>query len=85
MLSQSNALLSEKLYWLPSRSISLTKREEEILFKICQGLSIQEISKELFISKCTVITHKKNLFKKFGVNNVVKLVLAAIRTKKVLI
>ena len=47
----------------------LTKRENEILDLICQGLNNRQISKELFISDQTVGVHKKNIMKKLDVNS----------------
>ena len=57
----------------------ITKREEEVLQLICRGMSMQEIGKQLYVSESTIITHKKNLFKKFGVNKVVLLAVLAIK------
>ncbi len=47
----------------------LTKREMEIIDCILNGLSNEQIGKQLFISRNTVETHLKNIFKKTGVNN----------------
>lgn len=61
--------------------IHITKREHEILQYICQGYSMHEIGQQLYVAESTVISHKKNLFRKFEVNNVVKLAVEAIRFK----
>jgi len=42
----------------------LTKREMEILKLIALGLESKEIAQELFISKHTVDTHRKNIYRK---------------------
>jgi len=55
----------------------LTKREKEILELIASEATTDEISKQLFISKNTVETHRKNLISKFQVRNSVGLVKAA--------
>jgi len=47
-----------------SKSANLSKREKEILLKICEGLSNQEIAETLFISKRTVDKHRANLLGK---------------------
>jgi|GEM_PF-7095198 len=52
---------------------SLTKREREALYFICQGLSMKEVAVEMYVSPSTVISHKRNLFEKFGVKNLVRL------------
>lgn len=55
----------------------LTKKEKEVLERVCSGLSNKGIAQELLISEQTVKTHCYNLFKKFNVQNRVNLVLAA--------
>ncbi len=54
---------------------SLTKRELEILQLVAEGLSNEEISKKIYISKKTVKTHLTNIFDKLNVNNRFKAVL----------
>jgi len=51
----------------------LTKREKEVLVLIGEGLKTSEISEKLFISTNTVDTHRKNLYSKAGVKNIVEL------------
>lgn len=64
-----------------SKSANLSKREKEILFKICEGLSNQEIAETLFISKRTVDKHRANLLSKTNSKNTASLILFAIRNK----
>lgn len=64
-----------------SKSANLSKREREILLKICEGLSNQEIAETLFISKRTVDKHRANLLGKTGSKNTASLILFAIRNK----
>lgn len=64
-----------------SKSANLSKREKEILFKICEGLSNQEIAESLFISKRTVDKHRANLLGKTNSKNTASLILFAIRNK----
>jgi DNA-binding NarL/FixJ family response regulator len=64
-----------------SKSANLSKRETEILFKICEGLSNQEIAENLFISKRTVDKHRANLLGKTNSKNTASLILFAIRNK----
>ncbi len=64
-----------------SKMANLSRRESEILLKICEGLSNQEIAEELFISKRTVDKHRANLLSKTGSKNTASLILFAIRNK----
>jgi DNA-binding CsgD family transcriptional regulator len=41
-----------------------TKREKEIIIEMAEGLTSDEISSKLFISKNTVDTHRKNIYRK---------------------
>lgn len=52
----------------------LSEREKEIVLKFSQGLSSEEVGKELFISPNTVRTHRKNILKKTGAKNSLQLV-----------
>lgn len=56
-----------------------SRRELEVLDKICQGLTAKEIGTELFISPGTVETHKRNLILKFDARNAVDLAVRAVR------
>jgi len=63
------------------KSAVLSKREKEILLKICEGFSNQEIAESLFISKRTVDKHRANLLGKTNSKNTASLILYAIRNK----
>ncbi len=63
------------------KSSSLSKREKEILLKICEGLSNHEIANALFISKRTVDKHRANLLAKTGSKNTASLILYAIKNR----
>jgi DNA-binding NarL/FixJ family response regulator len=64
-----------------SKTANLSKREKEVLYKICEGLSNQEIADTLFISKRTVDKHRANLLGKTNSKNTASLILFAIRNK----
>lgn len=64
-----------------SKAANLSKREREILAKICEGLSNQEIADALFISKRTVDKHRANLLGKTNSKNTASLILFAIKNK----
>jgi DNA-binding NarL/FixJ family response regulator len=63
------------------KAANLSKREKEILVKICEGLSNQQIADALFISKRTVDKHRANLLGKTNSKNTASLILYAIRNK----
>lgn len=49
--------------------VRLTRAETEILKDIAQGMTTKEIAEKRFSSFHTVNTHRKNIFRKLGVNN----------------
>jgi DNA-binding NarL/FixJ family response regulator len=49
------------------KKLGLTQREHEVLTKMAEGLSNQEIANALFLSESTVKTHVSNLFFKLDV------------------
>jgi DNA-binding NarL/FixJ family response regulator len=63
----------------PNKYETLSERELEVLVKICNGLTNNEIAEQLFISPKTVEVHKSNIFKKTGVRNSAQLVIYAIK------
>lgn len=52
-----------------NNTISITRRETQILNLIAFEFTIQEIAKRLFISHHTVVTHRKNLMCKLNAKN----------------
>ncbi|NOT77277.1 MAG: winged helix-turn-helix transcriptional regulator [Cyclobacteriaceae bacterium] len=48
--------------------LSISKREQEVLELISQGLSNQEIADKLFVSVSTIKSHLSNLFQKLDVS-----------------
>jgi len=57
----------------------LTSREQEVLEKLAQGLTNEEIADELVISKHTVARHRENIMHKLNLHNRSELVKYAIR------
>jgi DNA-binding CsgD family transcriptional regulator len=47
----------------------LTKRENEIVMKMCRGLKYEDIAKELFVSLSTVKKHTYHIYRKLGISN----------------
>ncbi|WP_394994032.1 response regulator transcription factor [Emticicia sp.] len=61
--------------------MTLTKREQEILELIANELTTEQIAKNLHISIPTVESHRRNMFRKMGVQSVVGLVKEALKNK----
>ena len=59
----------------------LTKREKEVLHLIVEELTTKEIADRLFVSMCTVETHRLHLINKLGVKNTAGLVREAIHLR----
>lgn len=59
--------------------LKISSREIEIITLVAEGLSNKEVADKLFLSTHTVITHRKNIMNKLGVNNTAGLVLFAVR------
>jgi DNA-binding NarL/FixJ family response regulator len=57
----------------------LTYSEMEVVRLISEGLTTKEIAARKFISFHTVITHRKNIFRKLGVSSVSELIMYAIK------
>ena len=62
-----------------SQQKEISKRESEVLYNICKGLSNQEISDLLNISKRTVDKHRENILLKTQSKNTAELVVFAVR------
>lgn len=57
----------------------LTNSEIEIVRLISEGLTTKEIAAQRFISFHTVISHRKNIFRKLGVTSISELIMYAIK------
>ncbi len=64
----SNTLIKDRLE--PHNDVRLTPSEIEVLKLIARGKSVKEIAAERNSSVHTIITHKKNIFRKIEVNNI---------------
>lgn len=85
-VSEGDYFFSQELLQLTSSATNrnnqhddLSEREREILVKICDGASNQEIAEQLFISKRTVEKHRANIMLKTSCNNTASLVIFAIK------
>jgi len=79
IISLIRRVISEKFNQKPRiKSDELSSREITIVKLIAQGLTNQEIADELFLSKHTVITHRKNITNKLNIKTVSGLTVYAI-------
>lgn len=62
-------------------SNNLTPTETDIL--IAKGMTVKEIASERISSIHTIVTHKKNIFRKLGINNVYEATKYALRARLV--
>mgnify|MGYP006306447193 FL=1 len=60
------------------KSDLLSERETEVLKQVARGFTNQQIAERLFISKHTVISHRKNITSKLGIKTVSGLTVYAV-------
>ena len=74
-------ILLEKGEWKKGvqENTSLTAAEIEIVRLIAEGMTTKEIASRKNVSFHTIMTHRKNIFRKARVNNASELVMFAIR------
>jgi DNA-binding NarL/FixJ family response regulator len=56
----------------------LSRREQEVLYLVAEGLTTTQIADQLFTSKRTVETHRQNMLEKTGCKNTAALISYAI-------
>jgi DNA-binding NarL/FixJ family response regulator len=66
--------------WSGEETGQLTNSEMEIVRLIADGLTTKDIALRKYISIHTVITHRKNIFRKLGVSSVSELIMYAIKS-----
>lgn len=62
---------------VPVEGPMISRREQEIIYHISQGYTSRRIAYELNISEYTVNTHRKNIMRKTGTNNLVDMLIYA--------
>jgi DNA-binding NarL/FixJ family response regulator len=80
------SVMTRDMQHKPAREHKLphfTRREEDVLRLLCQGMSNQKIGEALNISDRTVERHKTNLLEKTETENTLNLVIFAIKNKLV--
>lgn len=75
----SASFLNAQLGLRSATEMVLTRREKEVLQLIVEENTTDEIARRLFISPCTVETHRANILGKLGVRNVAGIVREAMR------
>jgi DNA-binding NarL/FixJ family response regulator len=60
-------------------AMHLTTREDDVLQLLSEGLSVAQVSAQLFISPSTAKTHMAKLYDKLGANNRTQAVMSAVR------
>ena len=59
--------------------LNLSTRELEIIRMVAEGHTNKEIAEKLFLSAHTVMTHRKNIMNKLGINNTAGIVMYAVK------
>ena len=70
--SPSVKILAEKNSEL--HTLHLTEREKEIIIFSANGMSSNEMADKLYLSPHTINTHRRNIYKKLGINNIKELI-----------
>ena len=79
MVSRESGDLHELAAEISCDPIRISRRELDIIKLIAEGNTNKEVADVLFISAHTVMTHRKNIMNKLGINNTAGIVLYAVR------
>lgn len=60
-------------------AVTISERELEILHHVAEGLTTKQIAEKLHLSFHTVMTHRKNMMGKLGINNTAGLIIYAVK------
>lgn len=71
--------LNQQFRLKPATTVTLSKREKQVLQLIVEEFTTEEMAKRLFISISTVETHRANILGKLGVRNVAGIVREAMQ------
>ncbi|RLD58782.1 MAG: hypothetical protein DRJ05_07470 [Bacteroidetes bacterium] len=55
------------------KNFEISEREEELIAYLSKGLSSEEVAAEMFLSRHTVDSHRRNIHAKTGTRNTVEL------------
>jgi DNA-binding CsgD family transcriptional regulator len=73
MVTLSDIIDEEKPQTTLQARFHLTRRELDVIYYLISGLSDDEIADKLYISKLTVHTHVKNIYRKLGTRSRIEL------------
>jgi DNA-binding CsgD family transcriptional regulator len=73
MITLSDLTSEKRLEAILQARFHLSRREVDIVYRIMADMSYGEIAEKLYISKQTVHTHVKNIYRKLGVKNRIEL------------
>jgi len=73
MVTLSDLTDEQKLETAFQTRFQLSRRELDVIYYLIRGLSDNEIGEKLFISRQTVHTHTKNIYKKLGAKSRIEL------------
>jgi len=71
--------LNQQFRLTPTATVTLSKREKQVLQLIVEEFTTEEMARQLFISTSTVETHRANILGKLGVRNVAGIVREAMQ------
>ena len=72
-LNRFNGTIEKKFDESVIKNFELSKREMEIISHLAQGLSSEEVAAEMFLSRHTVDTHRRNIHAKTDTRNTIEL------------
>ncbi|OJU22586.1 MAG: helix-turn-helix transcriptional regulator [Sphingobacteriales bacterium 41-5] len=67
-----------KKVWHKNEKTKLNEREKEILLLSAQGLTTNEIAKEVYLSVDAIKFHRKNIFEKLSVDNITEAIMHSV-------
>ncbi len=73
-INRLERILFTPLHELTLGKTPLSNRELEVLDMVLEGKTSSQISKELFVSKSTIDTHRKNILRKTGASSMLELI-----------
>ncbi len=79
ILDKSPAVYTNRQSCDACEPVKLSQRELEVIKLVAKGYTTKEIAGALYLSNHTIATHRKNIFKKIGINNATELVRYAMR------
>jgi DNA-binding CsgD family transcriptional regulator len=81
MVTLSDLTDEQKLETTFQTRFQLSRRELDVIYYLIRGLSDNEIGEKLYISRQTVHTHTKNIYKKLGAKSRIELYRRVIQSR----